>query len=470
MLFNSLDFWLYLPAVLLIYQIMPSSNPRGRQWVLLLASYGFYAAWDARFLGLILLSTAVDFYAALQIPKSNRPKVWVSLSLVVNLGLLFAFKYAGFFVESAVELLQALHLPVAPVALKIILPLGISFYTFQTIGYTIDVYRQRIQPEPNALNFALFVAFFPQLMAGPIERARDLIPQLQALSRTNKADLLSGFRLFVLGMVKKVCISGLIWEHAELLYLNPEVHGPGETWFLGSLMLVHILMDFSGYSDMAVGLGRMFGVRLSRNFNRIFLAQNLPDLWQRWHMTLGRWFRDYLLLPLHRSGIPKHVAVLITFTLIGLWHGAQGTFIVWGLIMGCLWLLDSKSNWQRRLTHLLPFSPFWARLMTIGLFVLSSQLFACDNTLDALHIVKTMIGAQDATSLPFHPIPRSIWFALALFAAIEFGLPRLQGLSSKHLRWAIGYRISQQLFFLPFGIMCCAEGLWTSNEFVYFQF
>ncbi|MDA8979015.1 MBOAT family protein, partial [bacterium] len=258
MLFNSIDFWLFLPVVLGLFAALRTS--RSRLVLLLAASYFFYGFWDWRFLGLIILSTLVDYLVALRLDnqstKESPRKRLVALSVIVNLGILGLFKYAGFFIAEA----QALLGITSNWTLSLILPIGISFYTFQTLGYTFDVYRRRIPAERDFLTFATFVAFFPQLMAGPIERARDLLPQLRQLQ---PGDLSSGLQLFLLGMVKKVVISTALASHCDLLYLNPGLRSPAEAWLMGLLMFMHILMDFSGYSDMAIGLGRMFGVRLS---------------------------------------------------------------------------------------------------------------------------------------------------------------------------------------------------------------
>ncbi len=472
MLFNSLDFWLFFPLVLAVYSVLPERRVPLRQAALLLASYAFYAHWDVRFCGLIVLSTLVDFVAARRMDRSRHRKAWLVASVVTNLGVLGTFKYLGFFVEEAGAVLASLGLPVHPMALNIVLPVGISFYTFQTLGYTLDVYRKRVEPERKLLPFALFVSFFPQLMAGPIERARDLLPQLHVLRRPGRGELASGFRLFLLGMVKKVVISSVIWEHAQVLYLNPALRGTAEAWWLGVLMLTHIYMDFSGYSDMAVGLGRMLGVKLSTNFNRVFMARNFPDLWRRWHITLGRWFRDAVWIPLRRRGWSKPAATLVTFALIGGWHGANWTFLWWGVLMGLLWWVDDQTRWQQRLTAPLPDSigrPL-ASVLTLGLFVWVSQLFPVDRLADAGVLMRAMVGFPAAEALPWGGASRAVYFAMFLAAAIEWGVPYSEARIQASARWARNWGWVRAVVFIPWGCALCVEGLWQAREFVYFQF
>lgn len=470
MLFNSLDFWLFFPLVLAVYSALPQRHVRARQIALLAASYAFYAFWDLRFCGLIALSTLVDFVVSRQLERTSRRKAWVAVSVVTNLGILGTFKYLGFFVEEVGAVLASLGIQMSPIALNIALPVGISFYTFQTLGYTLDVYRKRILPERHFIPFALFVSFFPQLMAGPIERARDLLPQLHVLRRPTPQEAASGFRLFLLGMVKKVAVSSVLWDHAQVLYLNPELRGTAEAWWLGLLMLTHIYMDFSGYSDMAVGLGRMLGVKLSPNFKRVFAARNFPDLWRRWHMTLGRWFRDYLWIPLRKRGWNKAAATLLTFALIGVWHGANWTFLWWGVLMGLVWWVDDQTNWQQRLTAPLPFGGALASALTIGLFVFISQLFPVDRLADAWTLMRAMAGFPAADALPWSGVPRAVAAAMLLAAGIEWGVPYSEARIQASARWARNWGWVRAVVFIPWGCALCVEGLWQAREFVYFQF
>lgn len=474
MTFNSLEFWLCLPVLLLLYRSLAKAPVAARQLLLLLASYAFYGYFDVRFLAVLWASTAVDFIAARGMEQATLrgKRLRLAFSLAVNLGLLGYFKYASFFVDSAAAMLQGIGLPAHPVALHIVMPVGISFYTFQTISYTVDVYRGRSKAERSPLSFALFVAFFPQLMAGPIERARDLLPQLHTLTRPSQNDLKSGFRLFLFGLVKKVFISGVLFAHAYPLYLNPDLRTTAEAWSMGAMMLIHIYMDFSGYSDMAVGLGRMLGVRLSRNFSDVFRATSLPDLWRRWHMTLGRWFRDYVLLPCVRMGIPKRAAILLTFSLIGLWHGPQWTFVVWGVLMGVGWIVDDATRWQARLTSVLPLA--WARVgqtaATLSLFIFVSQLFAVSTLSEGLTLMQTMLGWAPEATAPFTPLPRAALLGLVAFVGLEFLEPRLRAAADRSPAFARAYDLACTGLAVPLAILLSIEGVWTTREFVYFTF
>jgi len=471
MLFNSIDFLLFLPVVLGLHWALP----RARRWILLVASYVFYGFWDASFLGLIMLSTAIDYLvgrALMGTEDAGKRKVWLLASILANLSILTLFKYANFFIAEA----RTFFGLEGDWALDMILPVGISFYTFQTLGYTLDVYRRRIPAERNLLTFAVFVAFFPQLMAGPIERARDLLPQLR---NPGRSDLSGGFRLFLLGLVKKTFISTTLAAHCDLLYLNPALRSPGEAWWMGLLMFMHILMDFSGYSDMALGLGRMFGIRLSPNFNNVLASRSFPDFWRRWHMTLGRWFRDYVLLPLHRAGVPRPAAYLLTFSLIGFWHGASWNFIIWGTLMGVLWLLDS---WRTRSRTPSPSpspspsqfpSPFPTQfqfpfqLSTLLSFIFIGQFFPTSTPSDALALMSSMVGWGPDAPLPFVPVPMAVWLALSLGFLLEWAVPR----------WAVWSEAQpvatlwiQSLILVPAGLALAMESLNVAREFVYFQF
>ena len=455
MLFNSIDFLLFLPVVLGLYRALP----RGRRWILLVASYVFYGFWDAQFLGLIVLSTAIDYAvgrALMQTEDAGRRKAWLGLSILANLSILSLFKYADFFIAEA----RTFFGLQGDWALDLILPVGISFYTFQTLGYTLDVYRHRIPAERNLLTFAVFVAFFPQLMAGPIERARDLLPQLRT---PGPSDLAGGFRLFLLGLVKKTFISTTLAAHCDLLYLNPALRSPAEAWWMGLLMFMHILMDFSGYSDMALGLGRMFGIRLSPNFNNVLSSRSFLEFWRRWHMTLGRWFRDYVLLPLHRAGVPRPAAYLLTFSLIGLWHGASWNFVIWGALMGALWLLDS---WRTRTPFPFQFpSPF--QLSTLLSFIFIGQFFPTSTPSDALALMSSMVGWGPDAPLPFVPVPMAVWLALSLGLMLEWAVPRWAVWSEAKPGTTLWIR---SLILVPAGLALALESLNVAREFVYFQF
>ena len=334
MLFNSLEFAFFLPCVLLVYYAL---NPRAQNLWLLGASYAFYAAWDWRFLVLIFLSTCVDYFAARKISRGEHTKPWLYLSLAFNLGMLGLFKYFNFFVDSFIALGATIGMNFDTPVLRLLPPVGISFYTFQTLSYTIDVYRRQISPETDFSRFALFVSYFPQLVAGPIERAERLLPQIQK-RRTVSADFLaSGLVLILIGLFKKVVIADTAGVTVDQIFAAPEEKS--SLVLLNGVLLfaLQIYGDFSGYSNIARGVSRLFGIELMENFKTPYFAQNVSEFWRRWHISLSEWLRDYLYIALggNRAGKFKtYRNLLTTMVLGGLWHGAAWTFVIWGVLHG----------------------------------------------------------------------------------------------------------------------------------------
>jgi alginate O-acetyltransferase complex protein AlgI len=349
MTFTSLEFGLLLALCLPLHWMLPH---RARVPLLLISSYVFYAWWDWTYALLILATTVLDWGAALVIASARTTRMrkaalWVAV--VGSLGQLAWFKYTNFALDTLRRLLGPLGNQL-PGPLDIVLPVGISFYTFQTLGYVLDVYRGRIRAERSFLLVACFIAFFPQLVAGPIERAPDLMPQLAAERRLCARDLESGFRLILWGVLKKLVGADHLVVAAWPMYANPGAYGTGALLFSAAAMLIVIYLDFSAYSDIALGVARLFGVRLTRNFNAPLTAGSVADYWRRWHITLSIFMRDNVFLPLgggrQNSEWREAVALLVTLTLIGVWHGAAWTFIFWGLSNG-LTLLAYR-HWRRR--------------------------------------------------------------------------------------------------------------------------
>ncbi len=343
-----------------------------RKTCLLIASYAFYAAWDWRFLSLILLSTVVDYVVGLRVAEAACPRLrarWLLVSLVTNLGLLGFFKYFNFFIASAADLLNMLGLGVEHRHLAIILPVGISFYTFQTLSYTIDIYRRELKPTRNLLDLALFVAFFPQLVAGPIVRARDFLPQLTKLRDfAAHVPVRSSLVLFLVGFVKKACISDNIAPLVDLYFKAPETFDAASAWLGVLLYAVQIYCDFSGYSDMAIGCAGLLGYRLGDNFRWPYFAANITAFWRRWHISLSNWLRDYLYIPLggNRDGRFKtYRNLLLTMLLGGLWHGAAWNFILWGGLHGGALALHRLASRRKQRVVL---SKFGVALGTLGTF------------------------------------------------------------------------------------------------------
>ena len=341
MLFNSYEYALFLIVVLVAYHLL--LKRRLQNVVLLLASYWFYAAWDARFLSLIWISTIVDYTVGLRIQASRdagraqRGRYWLGLSLATNLGLLGFFKYYGFFIDSAVDFLQGFGFSASPSTLSVILPVGISFYTFQTLSYTFDVWRGSLAPTRNALDFALFVAFFPQLVAGLIERASRLLPQIQRDRSVASADVSAGIYLILTGLVRKVVIADTAGLIADKYFADPASHGGLELVVGILLYTLQIYGDFAGYSNIARGSARLLGFELMRNFRHPYFSASVTEFWQRWHISLSTWLRDYLYIPLggNRRGVRRtYVNLLATMLLGGLWHGASWNFVIWGGLHG----------------------------------------------------------------------------------------------------------------------------------------
>ncbi|HUP25427.1 MAG TPA: MBOAT family O-acyltransferase, partial [Thermoanaerobaculia bacterium] len=354
---------------------------RARKLWLLFASYVFYAAWDWRFLSLILISTLVDYLVGLGLARAERQRArraLVTTSLVANLGMLGFFKYFGFFVDSAIQLGEWLGFAMSRPALEIVLPVGISFYTFQTLSYSIDVYRRQIEPTRNLLDLALFVAFFPQLVAGPIVRAASFLPQLHSLRSWAEVRAAPLLALFLFGFVKKACISDNVASTVDAYFSAPQVFDAASAWLAILLYAIQIYCDFSGYSDMAIASAGLLGYQLGPNFRWPYLAANLREFWQRWHISLSTWLRDYLYIPLGGSrgaSWKTYRNLLLTMTLGGLWHGAAWHFVLWGALHGvALALYRAFDGWPKRREAGADRSP-----TRIGLVVsvLATQYFVC---------------------------------------------------------------------------------------------
>jgi alginate O-acetyltransferase complex protein AlgI len=339
MLFNSFIFLLFLGIVLPVHRILPW---RYRNLFLVAASYFFYGYWDWRFLFLILASTALDFFVGSAIygtVNQHRRKLLLLFSVAGNLSILGFFKYYNFFVDSFVDLASIFGFHPDFVHLNIILPVGISFYTFQTMSYTIDIYRKKFAPTRSFVDFALFVAFFPQLVSGPIERAAHLLPQIEKRPVATKQDFDQGFALMTTGFFKKVMIGDTCGRIVDQVFADPKLFSSPVLLMGLMLFAVQIYADFSGYTNIARGTARFFGIDVMVNFNQPYLSPNITELWRRWHISLMRWMRDYVYISLggNRKGAARtYLNIMVTWMLVGLWHGATWTFVVWGALQGFL--------------------------------------------------------------------------------------------------------------------------------------
>lgn len=335
MLFNSLDFALFLPLVFLIYWAL-SKWLRLQNFFVLAASLYFYASWDWRFLFLLLASTLFDYSIGLALgreERSGRRKLLLASSLVFNLSLLGFFKYANFFIENFVEVMRFAGSELSLASLELILPVGISFYTFQTLSYTIDIYRRVLAPSKNFVSFAAFVSFFPQLVAGPIERATHLLPQIERPRHFDTDLAKDGLRQILWGLCKKLLIADTCAQYVDIVFAQPELYS-GSRLALGALFFsFQIYGDFSGYSDIAIGTAKLLGIRLSRNFAYPYFSRDIAEFWRRWHISLSTWFRDYVYIPLGGSKGQRALRnIFLIFLLSAFWHGANWTFLAWGLL------------------------------------------------------------------------------------------------------------------------------------------
>ncbi len=473
MVFNSLD---YVVFFLLVGTLHFASPHRMRTGLLLVASYVFYMWWNAAYALLILASTAVDYLVGHRMPAADRAgrRRLLLVSVATNLGLLFTFKYWNFAAESGERLLAWLGTEGELPHLDVLLPVGISFYTFQTLSYTIDLYRSRLEPERNPARFALYVAFFPQLVAGPIERAVHLIPQLHRRHEVDWARIGSGLQLALWGLFKKVVIADRLGLYVDAVYGNVEHHG-ATTFLLATYAFAfQIYCDFSGYSDIAIGSARVLGFDLMKNFERPYFATSITSFWRRWHISLSTWLRDYLYIPLggNRHGtLATYRNLLLTMLLGGLWHGASFAFVAWGALHGVLLALSRATLGQRDRIYRALGVPDRLRdglriLVTFHLVCAGWVFFRAESIRDALHIFASFAGPLDRPfvdgSVFAHALP-----AVVLLLAVQVFQER-QGSVREHverlpvpLRWVGWYALLAGIALL---------GVDGGSQFIYFQF
>ena len=489
MLFNSLEFAIFFPIVFIIYWIV-SSDKRLRNLLLLAASYFFYGWWDWRFLFLIILSSAVDFIIGQRIFRSENKKsrkAYLLLSLLVNLGLLAYFKYADFFIETFVDSFRLFGKELQIKPLQIILPVGISFYTFQTLSYTIDIYRQKIKPTRNILQFFTFVSFFPQLVAGPIERASHLLPQFDKTYKFSYQMVKGGFLLIAFGLFKKMVIADRVSILVNEVYNNPTGYFGYELVIATIFFAFQIYCDFSGYSDIAIGVARTMGFDLMKNFDSPYFSKSLTEFWRRWHISLSTWFRDYLYIPLGGSRKGKYRTysnLFIVFVVSGLWHGAALTFIIWGAIHGVILIVEKATQSERKkvfgrlgLERNNFSNKLFFGLVTFSIVCFSWIFFRANSMLDALTIVKNLFasnyyqifnGGLYSMGLSKMEFIFSILMIITLVAMESLnGSKKLFGALSRQstvLRWS--FYVGIIVFIAIFGVYGDA----SNKEFIYFQF
>ncbi len=476
MLFNSIEFAIFLPIVFLLYWFVFQKNLKLQNFFLLVVSYVFYGWWDWRFLSLIAFSSFVDYFVGVGLKKqenSQKRKLLLIVSIVVNLGFLGFFKYYNFFVDNFVEAFTLFGKQLNITTLNIVLPVGISFYTFQTMSYSIDVYRKKLEPTTNIVAFLSFVTFFPQLVAGPIERATNLLPQFYKKRTFDYANAVNGMRQILWGLVKKIVIADNAAKVVADVFSNYE-NLNGSMLVIGAVFFAfQIYGDFSGYSDIAIGTSRLFGFSLMKNFAFPYFSRDIAEFWRRWHISLSTWFRDYLYIPLGGSKGGTMMKVRNTFAIFivsGFWHGANWTFMIWGALNAIYFLplLLAKKNRTNidvvaKGKYLPSVKEFFQIALTFFLTIIAWVFFRAANISEALHYLQQMFSAS-LFSMPNYLPTKTILYIL-LFVLIEWlGRDREYALEylnmPRFVRWGVYY-------LLIFAILWFGG---EQQEFIYFQF
>ncbi|QBN19873.1 MBOAT family O-acyltransferase [Flavobacterium nackdongense] len=478
MLFNSLSFLLFLPIVFALYWWVNKKGLQLQNFLLLLASYFFYACWDWRFLFLLLFSTALDYFTGIQMVEAKnqgRKKVWFWLSIIVNLGFLGVFKYYNFFADSFAETLFGLGFQANFWTLQVILPVGISFYTFHGLSYVIDIYKGRIQPERNIITYSLFVAYFPLLVAGPIERATHLLPQIKKRRFFDYPKAVDGMHQITWGLFKKVVIADNCALYANDIFDHYQSMN-SLSLILGAIYFAfQIYGDFSGYSDIALGTSKLFGIDLLRNFNYPYFSRDIAEFWRRWHISLSSWFRDYLYIPLGGSqgGMMMKIRnTFIIFLVSGFWHGANWTFLVWGALhaMFFLPLLITQNN-RNNIESVAKgkswptIQEFMAMLLTFGLTAFAWIFFRAKTVSEAIDYIKNIFRFNLEGGIQFLDFERysvELLMLLGLFIIVEWNAREQE--HPINGKWAKLKALVILTAILILGVFS------SPSDFIYFQF
>jgi len=478
MLFNSLNFAIFLPIVFLLYWFVTNKHLNLQNALLLVASYFFYACWDWRFLFLLIFSTLLDYYTGLKMQDAENQKskrIWFWLSVIVNLGFLGVFKYYNFFAESFTESLSHFGFQINPYTLRVILPVGISFYTFHGLSYVIDIYKDRIKAERNFVDYAVFVSFFPLLVAGPIERATHLLPQIKKERTFDYTKAVDGLRQILWGLFKKIVIADQCAFYANQIFNNSSDYS-GSTLFLGAIFFTfQIYGDFSGYSDVALGTARLFGIELLRNFAFPYFSRDIAEFWRRWHISLSSWFKDYLYIPLGGSKGGTWMKIRNTFIIFivsGFWHGANWTFIAWGalnalFIMPSIIIKTNRNNIdivaQGKLFPTI--KELFQIIMTFCLTVFAWIFFRSENLTSALFYINKMFSSFHFTLPKIRPY--TLFVLMMFFVLVEwFGREQNYAIERLGLKWRPIFRYIIY-YFIIFSLFWFAG---KSQQFIYFQF
>jgi len=482
MLFNSIDFAIFLPIVFILYWFFTNKNLKLQNFVIVIASYVFYGWWDWRFLSLILFSTIIDYFVGQRLrteDNQTKKKIFLWISILVNLGFLGFFKYYNFFLDNFISAFSLFGTEIKANSLHIILPVGISFYTFQTLSYTIDVYRRKLEPTKDFIAFSAFVSFFPQLVAGPIERATHLLPQFYKKRHFDYSKAADGMRQILWGLFKKIVIADNCAEYANLIFNNSDDYS-GSTLILGALFFTfQIYGDFSGYSDIAIGTSRLFGFDLMKNFNFPYFSRDIAEFWRRWHISLSTWFRDYLYIPLGGSrggNLMKVRNTFIIFMVSGFWHGANWTFIVWGALNAIYFLplilthknrnnLDTVAQGK----SLPSLKELCSMMLTFSLTVFAWIFFRAHDMAHAINYIAEILSLSLFTIPQFNGIQNAVTtiILICVFIIIEwkgrekqYAIAHLALKKKRIVRYVMYYAII--IAILWFG--------GKEQQFIYFQF
>ena len=483
MLFNSYDYLFFLPVVFVIYYLIPKAS--WRIWFLLVASYYFYMSWNPIYILLIVFSTILDYSIGLLMAKSkasSRRNLLLVLSLAGNLGILFYFKYYNFICDNLSGLLSIVDPDLSFKQHSWLLPVGISFYTFQTLSYTIDVFKKKIEPERNFFRFALYVSFFPQLVAGPVERFGNLNPQFKVLQKFNYENLSNGFKLILIGLFKKIVVADKLAIYVDQVYSDPSAYSGGPIIVASIFFVFQLYCDFSGYSDVAIGSARVLGYNLMDNFKGPLFSQNISEFWRRWHISLSTWIRDYLFNPMsmYFRHAGKHIATfvtLFTFLLFGLWHGANNTFLLFGLLHGLAIVYDTYSRKVRKKMKKNFKIPFLYSALSIALtftfWTFTCLVFRANNLDDVFLLITNMVDFSNSQPINFYnTVYEKLEFQLSIILImtilllhyVEYRYDTIQFFSSKPIavRWSL---------YLILAVSIPILGTYGEyKQFIYFQF
>jgi len=482
MLFNSLEFAFFLPIVFLLYWFVTHRSLKLQNALLLLASYFFYGWWDWRFLSLIAFSSLTDYFVGLALANAKtdmKRKILLSLSILVNIGFLGFFKYFNFFAESFAQAFTLLGDPLEISSLKIILPVGISFYTFQTLSYSIDIYRKKLTPTKDFVAFFAFVSFFPQLVAGPIERASNMLPQFLNKRDFQYHEAVNGCRQILWGLFKKIVIADNCAEFANIIFEDPSAHS-SSTLILGVILFsFQIYGDFSGYSDIAIGVARLFGFKLMRNFAYPYFSRNIGEFWRRWHISLSTWFRDYLYIPIggsRGSTLLQIRNIFIVFLVSGFWHGANWTFLCWGGLHALFFVPLVLMKRNRAFLHSVKtkwlFPSLKEGLLIVFTFSITSLawvFFRAESVSEAWFYYQRMFSNSILTVPEILEDMKVIVLLLFIFGLVfiewiardhQYGIERITQKWSSPLRYGFYYGLTMVIFMF--------KGI--PQDFIYFQF